>query len=85
MGASIAVILANIRSIQQNRLSIGSLKLILRPALNATVESLIEEKESNVKNVRIGSKQNAQILMINITLRRRKWCDIALISRKLGN
>ena len=39
--------------------------MILKPALNATVESTIEEKESDVRNVRIGSRKNAKILMIN--------------------
>ena len=44
-------------------------KKVLRTALTATVESTIEEKASNVKNVRIGFMQNAKILMINFTLK----------------
>ena len=34
--------------------------MILRPALNATVMSFIEENESNEKSVRIGSFQNGK-------------------------
>ena len=39
--------------------------MILKTALNATVEPTIEQKESDVRNVRIGFMQNAKILMIN--------------------
>ena len=45
--------------------------MILRPALNATVESPIEEKEWNVKSrMWISFMQNAKILMLNI---KQKW------------
>ena len=53
--------------------------------LNATVESPIEEKEWNVRNVKIGSMQNVKILMIILTRKRRTWCATALIARRLTN
>ena len=37
--------------------------MIMRPALNANVESPIVEKDWNLRNVRIGSIQNAKRLM----------------------
>ena len=55
----------NIKSSQRKTSPMRFLIMILRPALNATVESLIEEKESKVKNARIGSMQNARKMMIN--------------------
>ena len=47
------------------RSSIRSLKMNLTPVLIATVESPIQKMEWNVRNVRIGSIQNAKMLMIN--------------------
>ena len=41
------------------KMSISSLKIISRPVLNATVESLTEENGSNVENVRKGFMQSA--------------------------
>ena len=41
--------------------------MILRSAMNATVKSPIDDKESSVRNVRVGSMQNAKLLMINFT------------------
>ena len=49
------------------RSSIRSLKMNLTPVLIANVESPIQKKEWIVRNVRMGSIQNAKMLMINIT------------------
>ena len=62
-----------------------SLKMILRPALIATVESPKEENKWNVRNVRIGSIQTAKILMINFTQKWRTKFGTALIARRLTN